>query len=156
MASWAIFPCVTWAQLLHSMWDLSLWTRNQTHVPCTPWWILNHWINREIPFLLTFKLQLKSNFCQTFLDPQVSLYLTLQSNMYFPFFGIHMTSLSQDAKEASSVPESGRSPGGGNGNPFQYSCPNNPMDRGAWWATVHGVARVRHDLVTKQQFFDEQ
>ena len=38
----------------------------------------------------------------------------------------------------------GRSPGEGNGNPLQYSCLENPMDRGAWWATVHGVA-VRLD-----------
>ena len=35
----------------------------------------------------------------------------------------------------------GRSPGGGNGNPLQYSCLENSMDRGAWWATVHGVAK---------------
>ena len=41
------------------------------------------------------------------------------------------------------------SPGEGNGNPLQYSCLENPMDRGAWQATVHGFARVRHDLVTK-------
>ena len=40
-----------------------------------------------------------------------------------------------------SVPALGRSPGGGNGNPLQYSCLENPMDRGAWWATVHGVAK---------------
>ena len=39
----------------------------------------------------------------------------------------------------------GRSPGEGNGNPFQYSCLGNPMDRGGWQATVHRVARVRHD-----------
>ena len=39
--------------------------------------------------------------------------------------------------------------GEGNGNPLQYSCLENPMDRGAWQATVHGVARVGHDLVTK-------
>ena len=39
-----------------------------------------------------------------------------------------------------SIPGSGRSPGVGNGNPLQYSCLENPMDRGAWWATVHGVA----------------
>ena len=44
---------------------------------------------------------------------------------------------------------SGRLPGEGNGNPLQYSCLENPMDRGAWWATVHGVARIGHDLVTK-------
>ena len=36
-------------------------------------------------------------------------------------------------------PGSGRSPGGGHGNPLQYSCLENLMDRGAWWATVHGV-----------------
>ena len=40
---------------------------------------------------------------------------------------------------------SGRSLRGGNGNPLQYSCLENSMDKGAWWATVHGVARVRHD-----------
>ena len=42
-------------------------------------------------------------------------------------------------------PESGRSGGGGNGHPVQYACLENPMDRGAWRATVHGVARVGHD-----------
>ena len=40
-------------------------------------------------------------------------------------------------------PESGRSRGGGNGNPLQYSCLGNPMDRGTWWAAVHGVAKSR-------------
>ena len=44
---------------------------------------------------------------------------------------------------------SGRSPGEGNGNPFQYSCLENHMDRGAWRATVYGVGRVGLDLVTK-------
>ena len=48
-----------------------------------------------------------------------------------------------------SIPGSGTSPGERNGNPLQYSCLENPMDRGAWQATVHGVTRVRHDLVTK-------
>ena len=40
-----------------------------------------------------------------------------------------------------SIPGSGRSPEEGNGNPFQYCCLGNHMDRGAWWATVHGVAK---------------
>ena len=48
-----------------------------------------------------------------------------------------------------SIPGSGRSLGEGHGNPLQYSCLENPMGRGAWQATVHGVARVGHDLVTK-------
>ena len=49
----------------------------------------------------------------------------------------------------------GRSPKEGNGNPLQYSCLENPMDREAWQATVHGVARVGHDLATKPQQMNE-
>ena len=50
------------------------------------------------------------------------------------------------------IPGSGRSPGEGNGNPLQYSCQENPRDRRAWWATVHGGHRkVRHDLASKLQ-----
>ena len=45
-----------------------------------------------------------------------------------------------DVRYMDSIPGSRRSPGGGHGNPLQYSCLENPMDRGAWWATVHGVA----------------
>ena len=58
--------------------------------------------------------------------------------------------LPANAGDAGSIPGSGRSPEG-NGNSLQYSCLGNPMDRGAWWATVHEVARVGHNLVTKQQ-----
>ena len=49
------------------------------------------------------------------------------------------------AGDPGSIPESGRSPGEGNGNPLQYSCLENPMDGGTWQATVNGVARVGHD-----------
>ena len=44
-----------------------------------------------------------------------------------------------DAGDTGLIPGSGRSPGEGNGNPLQYSCLGNPMDRGVWWAIVHGV-----------------
>ena len=44
------------------------------------------------------------------------------------------------------IPEPGKSPREGNGHPLQYSCLENPMDRGAWWATVHGVAKSRRRL----------
>ena len=47
------------------------------------------------------------------------------------------------------IPGLGRSPGEGNGNPLQYSCLENRMDKGAWRATVHGVTKVGHDLPTK-------
>ena len=46
-----------------------------------------------------------------------------------------------NAGDPGSIPGLGRSPGEGNGNPRQYSCLENFMDRGAWWATVHGVAK---------------
>ena len=45
------------------------------------------------------------------------------------------------------IPGSARLPGEGNGNPLQYFCLGNPIDRGAWWATVHGLQRVTHSLV---------
>ena len=44
-----------------------------------------------------------------------------------------------DIRDTGSIPGLGRSPGGGHGNSLQYLCLENPMDRGAWWATVHGV-----------------
>ena len=46
-----------------------------------------------------------------------------------------------DSRDLGSVPGSGRSFGGGHSKPFQYSCLGNPMDRGAWWAVVHGVEK---------------
>ena len=50
------------------------------------------------------------------------------------------------ARHAGWIPGSGRSPGEGNGNPVQYSCLKNPVDRGAWQATVHGVSESRTQL----------
>ena len=49
-----------------------------------------------------------------------------------------------DIRDSGLIPGSGRCPGGGYGNPLQYSCLENPMDKGAWQATVHGVT-VRQD-----------
>ena len=53
-----------------------------------------------------------------------------------------------DTGEADSIPGSGRSPEGGHGNPLQYSSLENAMDRGAWWVTVHGVAKSQTQLST--------
>ena len=49
------------------------------------------------------------------------------------------------ARDVGLIPGSGRSPGVGNGNPFQYSYLENSVDRGPWWATVQGLQTVRHD-----------
>ena len=46
----------------------------------------------------------------------------------------------EDVRDVGSIPGSRRCPGGRHSNPLQYACLENPMDRGAWWATVHGVA----------------
>ena len=46
-----------------------------------------------------------------------------------------------DIGDLASIPGLGRSPGGGNGNPLQYSCLENPRDRGTWWATDHGITK---------------
>ena len=46
-----------------------------------------------------------------------------------------------DVRDLGSIPEWGRSPGGGHGNPLQYPCLENPMDRGAWQATVYGITK---------------
>ena len=54
--------------------------------------------------------------------------------------------LPANAGDAGSVPEWGRSPGGGHDDPLQYSCLDNPRDRGTWRATVHGVAKSRTRL----------
>ena len=53
------------------------------------------------------------------------------------------------------IPGSGRSPGEGNGNPLQYSCLENPMDRGAWWVAIHGISKSRAQLsdLTLSAFF---
>ena len=58
--------------------------------------------------------------------------------------GSEVKNLPANTGETDSISGLGRSPGEGNGNPLQYSCQDNPMDRGAWQDTVHGVARVGH------------
>ena len=57
-----------------------------------------------------------------------------------------------DAEDEGSVLGSGRSPGVVNGNPLQYSCLEKSMDRGAWWATVHGVLKSWNDWMTEHTY----
>ena len=60
--------------------------------------------------------------------------------------GAVVKNLLSNARDAGSIPGSGRSTGEGNGNPLQYSCLENIMDGGAWWTTVHGVAKSQTRL----------
>ena len=71
----------------------------------------------------------------------IVIFNTLQLNHWgFPF-GSVVKNLPDNAGDTSSIPGSSTSPAGGNGNPLRYSCLGNPMDRGAWHATVHKVAK---------------
>ena len=60
-----------------------------------------------------------------------------------------LKNLPASAGDPDSILGSRRSPGESNGNPLQYSCLGNPVDRGTWWATVHEVVRIGHNLATK-------
>ena len=71
-----------------------------------------------------------------------------EENLAFPS-GSVVKNPPANGGDIGSIPGLGRSPGEGNGNPHQYPCLGNPMDREAWWATVHGVARVGPNLQTK-------
>ena len=72
----------------------------------------------------------------------------LLDHMSFPCSSVGKESAC-NAGDLGSIPGLGRFPGEGNGNPLQYSCLENPMDREAWWATFYGVARVEYNLATK-------
>ena len=66
-------------------------------------------------------------------------------SMGFPHSSVSKASVC-NAGYLGSIPGLGRSPGEGNGNPLQYPCLENPMDRGAWWTMVCGITRIRQDL----------
>ena len=59
----------------------------------------------------------------------------------WPFFSLHSQIQPTGNRESGSIPRLGRFPGGGNGNPLHYSCLENSMDRGVWWAAVHGIRK---------------
>ena len=77
----------------------------------------------------------------------------IQELYYLSIFRFPHSSVSKEsvcnAGDLGSILGWGRSPGAGNGNPLQYSCLENPIDREAWQATVHRVTRIGQDLVTK-------
>ena len=78
----------------------------------------------------------------------IMVYLRFFYVMGYPY-GSVIKNYPPSAGDTGSISGSGRSPGEGNGNPLQYSCLKNLMDRVVWWAIVHGVTRVGHDLATK-------
>ena len=77
----------------------------------------------------------------------IYIYIYIIHTIYWCFPGSTVVkNFPANAGDVGLIPGSGRSPGIGNGNPLQYSCLENPMDRGTWWATVHGVAKSQTRL----------
>ena len=85
----------------------------------------------------------------------VGTVMSLIFNMLHRFIGFPGGSDGEEstcsAGDLGSIPGLGRSPGGGHGNPLQQSCLENPKDRGAWWATVHGIAKSQTRLSNEAQ-----
>ena len=87
----------------------------------------------------------------------IALLLNSWLKLYWGFPGSsvvrNLPANSGDEGDTGSILESERSPGGENGNPLQFSCLENPMNRGAWWVTVHGVTKSQTWLVTEHTCF---
>ena len=86
----------------------------------------------------------------THIHTRTHLNIYIQERMGFPG-GSAVKASASNVGDLGSIPGSGRSPGEGNGNPLQCPCLENPMDRGAWWATVHGVPKSRTESKMKKQ-----
>ena len=86
-------------------------------------------------------------YCHSFviLSPKLYLFVSTMTRLGFPGGSVSKESAS-NAGDPGSIAGLGRSPGEGNGSPLQYSCLENLMDRGAWWATIHGVTKSRTQL----------
>ena len=113
-----------------------------------------HWsypLAWEQRFLIS-ALRLAAKCCLLLLvDPSLLQYFVIMnSSLSGGASGKEPTCQCRRHKRCSSIPMLGRSLGGGCGNPLQYSCLDNPMDRGAWWATVHGIA----ELETNERLVD--
>ena len=110
------------------------WTRDQTWILCIDWWILNHWTTREVLHSL-----LMLHISCVLIHMQFK-HRALQAALVVKNLPVHEGDLRE-----SFITASRRSPGGQHSNPLQYSCLENLMDRGAWWTTVHRVAKSRTD-----------
>ena len=100
---------------------------------------------------MKLQINLERSDILTLLNHLIHKHNTYLNLFGFPWWLSGKESVCQYRRPRGSIPGSGRSPEEGNGNPLQYSCLENSMDRGAWWTTVHAMARVGHALVTKQQ-----
>ena len=103
------------------MWDLVPWPGIEPRPCALEAWSLSHWTAREIPWEYFF--------------------LSIRQWVKWMLVVKNLLASAGDIRDMGLIPGSGRSPGGGHGNPLQYSCLENPVGRGAWQAAVHGVTQ---------------
>ena len=94
----------------------------------------------------TARFSSQHNFCQPFIMLPIYLYLCMYIGLPQWLNGRESTCNAGDTVDMGLIPGSGTTPGGGYGNPLQYSCLENPMDRRAWWATVQRVTKSQTQL----------
>ena len=104
------------------------------------WWLTPYLLNQIVKKGLSDRKTHQSKWTKLRAYRLIFLCLYLFPRAAFCPGGSDNKASAYNAGDPGSIPESGRSPGEGNGNPLQYSCLENPMDGGVWWATVHGVA----------------
>ena len=118
-----------------------------------------YFLLKDLVLLISLSsIHLKLNLMHIKLEIQIHCFLneiSIEDNWYYPLYYLDINCINWIVHPFpidlyphlchiwGSIPGLGRSPGEGNGNPFQYSCLENPMDGGAWWATVHGVTKCR-------------
>ena len=145
----------------------SSWPRDQTQVSCTECRFFTIWDTGGAPSKNLFQVALGSSGCFPFISMvlfevfpycqhwKFKLLVRWDSFIHFRGQLRHKKGFlggsggrksASDAGDVGSIPGSGPFPGGGDGNPLQDSCLEGPMDRGAWWATVHGVTKSQTQL----------
>ena len=146
--------------------------RDRICVSCIGRWILYHWATWEAQLIILDLLRFTDSETQS-VGPAVCGLIKPPSDLDAVVLNVRITwgawknpyasahlgipdrasqivlvakNLPANAGDAGQIPGSGRSPGGGHGNPLQYSRLGNPMDRGTWWATVHGITKSQTQL----------
>ena len=156
---------MTWwgALWAYPVWDLLSFLNLEVHVSCQVWEVLNYFLSTFSAYLLLSLLRLQWQECTIFCYSPTGLwddsFFSIQSifSLLFRLGDFRCSVLgfpggsdgkasTCNAGDLGSIPGLGRSPGEGNGNPLQHSCLENPMDGGAWQATIHGAAKSRTQL----------
>ena len=100
------------------------------------------------PYISLLPMSKNSSYYKDREENKNNILLWLKMGFLSGSAGKESTGNAGDSGDTGSIPGLGRSPGGGNGNPLQYSCLENSMDRGDWWVTVHGVTKSQIRLST--------